>query len=681
MDSFFSFPLKLRNRHFLVIDLAIFLITPTLALALRTDGFSSSSFFYSSLPLVTTLFLLVKLGVFYKGGMYSRFWRYASIDELFHIAFLGVLVTGLQTALFFLVLRPANLPIPGSIPLIDGMLSLFAVGLVRFSVRLAERLLQRFSGIEGRTQVVVAGAGEAGVLIVQEMQRNPSLNMHPVAFVDDDPSKKGAVIRGVPVLGQCKDVAAVAQATNTHQVIIAMPTAPGKVLREIVSACEQAEIATKTIPGIYELLGNYVSVNQLRDVQIEDLLRRAPIKTDLGAVAELLRGKRVLITGGGGSIGSELCRQALRFEPESLVILGHGENSIFEIYNELKSLLDRGLPPVAGRGSGEVKTQLHSVIADIRFPERMNAVFEKYQPQVVFHSAAHKHVHLMEVNPSEAVTNNVLGTRNVLEASMEVGVEHFVMISTDKAVNPTGVMGASKRAAELLVHRAAGRSGKPYVAVRFGNVLGSRGSVVLTFKRQISQGGPITITHPDMTRYFMTIPEAVQLVLQAAPLGRGGEVFMLDMGEPVKIVDLAHDLIELSGLQEGRDIDIQVTGMRPGEKLFEEMFVAGEDYKRTQHDKIFMAANASTFVPSYLNSATRSLEEASARDDVDTILVCLKELVPEFTPVGHSVEGWGRPPERAVSVPVSPEQKEQPAARAAGQQGHSDFTVTRGQYP
>ena len=316
-------------------------------------------------------------------------------------------------------------------------------------------------------------------------------------------------------------------------------------MRDIVTYCEQVSVPTKTMPGLYEMLGGTVSVNQLRDVQIEDLLRREPVQTDIEAVRRLIVGKRVLVTGGGGSIGSEICRQILRFGPSDLVVLGHGENSIFDICAQL----DRQLTAMTGApgGAAQPAPRVHPVIADIRFPDRIQGVFEQHRPEIVFHAAAHKHVPLMEINPTEAISNNVLGTRNLLDAAMTTGVEGFVMISTDKAVRPKSVMGASKRVAELLVHQTACEMGKPYVAVRFGNVLGSRGSVLQTFKQQIAAGGPITITHPDMKRYFMTIPEAVQLVLQAAVLGKGGEVFMLDMGEPVKIVNLAQDLIESVG--------------------------------------------------------------------------------------------------------------------------------------
>jgi FlaA1/EpsC-like NDP-sugar epimerase len=330
----------------------------------------------------------------------------------------------------------------------------------------------------------------------------------------------------------------------------------------------------------------------------------------------MIYNQKVLVTGAGGSIGSELCRQLLSFRPAALILVGHGENSIFTIYHELL--------PFAG------STELIPLIADVRFPQRLQVIFETYRPDMVYHAAAHKHVPLMEHNPCEAITNNVIGTRNVLQAAQAVQVKRFVMISTDKAVNPTSIMGASKRTAEFLVHQAAAQSGRAYVAVRFGNVLGSRGSVVLTFKQQIAQGGPVTVTHPDITRFFMTIPEAVQLVLQASVIGQGGEVFVLDMGEPIKIVDLAKDLIELSGLKVGQDIEIQFTGLRPGEKLYEELFIPGENYHRTQHEKIFIAENASHFVPENINEKIQTLWQIAEIGDRPALIHQLQQLIPEL---------------------------------------------------
>jgi FlaA1/EpsC-like NDP-sugar epimerase len=638
-----------RNRHFLVFDVVVFLLTPALALVLRTDGISDIAWQFPSLLVVTLLFLAIKVAAFYLGGLYSRFWRYASIEELGRIALVGIIVLLVQTVVlhgFLLSLGWVSPGFPRSIPLIDGVLAIGLVGMARYSVRLSERLGQPRLAHGDAVRVLVAGAGWAGVTIVKEMQRNPHLGLDPVGFVDDDPAKQRASIRGVRVLGRCSDIPAVAREVHARQVIIAMPSVAGKDIRRVVQICEDAGVHVKIIPGMYELLDGTVHVKHLRDVRIDDLLRRDPIQTDTSAIAEMVLGKRILVTGGGGSIGSELCRQLLRFNPESLIILGHGENSVFEIQDELVSML--GSLPMDEQNQLPLP-KIHSVIADIRMIDRLWSVFERYRPEVVFHAAAHKHVPLMELNPVEAITNNVLGTKNLLQVSAEMGVERFVMISSDKAVNPTSIMGASKRAAELLTHQAAMRTGRPYVAVRFGNVLGSRGSVVLTFQKQIAAGQPVTVTHPEMKRYFMTIPEAVQLVLQAATLGVGGEIFMLDMGEPIKISDLARDVIKLSGLEPGRDIDIHYTGVRPGEKLFEELYLEGEEYKRTAHDKIFVVAGPSSSVPWFLDEAVGQLGIAALRADERAVVKGLQMLVPEFHPGDQGYQGdhTGVQPERS----------------------------------
>ena len=420
-------------------------------------------------------------------------------------------------------------------------------------------------------------------------------------------------------------------AYKVRLVIIAMPTAPGKEIRDIVGICGEAGVQARIIPGMYELLGGSVSVNQLRDVQIEDLLRRAPVQIDAAQVATLVRGKRVLVTGAGGSIGSELCRQIARLDPAELVLLGHGENSIFDIHNELKGAGSRAKD--APSTFDLEPSTIHPVIADVRDADRLHAVLEQYRPEVVFHAAAHKHVPLMESNEVEAVTNNVLGTRNLVRAALQAGVTHFVLISTDKAVNPSSVMGATKRIAELIVQQAARQSGQGFVAVRFGNVLGSRGSVIPFFQKQIAAGGPVTVTHPEMRRYFMTIPEAVQLVLQAAALGHGGEVFVLDMGDPVYIKDLACDLIRLSGLEPDHDIDVVFTGLRPGEKLFEELFSDREAHTRTQHEKVFVSQNGrghEADQASCLDAAVDELIAAAQRGDADEVRRLFRTLVPEY---------------------------------------------------
>ncbi|MBF2064068.1 MAG: polysaccharide biosynthesis protein [Calothrix sp. C42_A2020_038] len=623
---------KLRNRHLFFVDILIFLTTPLIALILRLDGNIEINSYIKDLGVATALFLVVKIAIFWSFGFYRRYWRYASIEELLYVGVLTTAAVVVQAILFDTlkyVLTFSVDQLPKSLPFIDGLLTYIFVGAFRFSFRVTERLQQRGASFDLEERVIVVGAGNAGVSLVQEMQRNPHLGLRPVAFIDDDPQKLNTRIRGVPVVGARTAIPETAKRLYARKAIIAMPSVAGQVIRDVVNICNTANIQTSTVPGLNEILNGRVRVESIRDVRIEDLLRREPIQTEIERVSRFLKGKKVLITGAGGSIGSELCRQILKCRPSELILLGHGENSVFNIQQELEQVI-KVL-------KDEAKTLrntpgLLTFIADIRCRERLKHAFEKFQPDVVFHAAAHKHVPLMELNPSEAITNNVVGTRNLVELSLQYNVNHFVMISTDKAVNPTNVMGASKRVAEMLVLQAARQSGKSYVAVRFGNVLGSRGSVVPTFKKQIAAGGPITVTHPDICRYFMTIPEAVQLVLQAAVLGRGGEVLMLNMGQPVKIVDLAKELIRLSGYEVSKDIDIVFTGLRPGEKLFEELFVEGEEYEPTEHEKLFMVKNASRIVPETLNLTVDVLCKAAAKNDANTIVFLLEQIVPGYKP-------------------------------------------------
>ena len=478
--------------------------------------------------------------------------------------------------------------------------------------------------------MLIVGAGDAGVSILQEMRRNPKLGLNPVAFIDDNPKKLGLNIQGLLVVGNRYQIPEIVSAQNIRQVVIAMPTTSGKVIREIVDICQAIGIKVNTLPATNEIFARNDRANILREVKIEDLLRREAIQTDARSVWQLLSGKIVMITGAGGSIGSELCRQIFRCRPSMMILLGHGENSIFNIQQELQQVLQ-----ILKQEEGDRQlTQLIPYIADIRITARLEDAFRVYQPDIIFHAAAHKHVPLMELNPSEAITNNVIGTKNLLDLAIEYNVNNFVMISSDKAVNPTNVMGASKRTAEMLVLKAARTSGKPYAVVRFGNVLGSRGSVVPTFKRQISKGGPVTITHPEITRYFMTIPEAVQLVLQASVLSSQnsrGQIFMLNMGQPIKIVDLAKDLIRLSGYEVGKDVEIVFTGLRPGEKLYEELLVEGEEYATTAHKKVLVVKNASRIVPENLDSTIDILEEAARKNDVNLIIFLLDRLVVGYT--------------------------------------------------
>ncbi len=628
--------LRVRNRHLLAADMLLVPMAAVLAFALRLDTAQLQPYVRTMLIFVIAA-PFIKIPIFSVLGLYTRYWQYAGPDEMMLLVWSAALGALAQGALFLgtQAIFPALLSpgVPRSIPLIDVLVTFAVIAGSRFALRAGALGAQRArkAGAPGGPlqHVLIAGAGEAGAMVLRELRQNPQTGLVPLGFVDDDPLKHGMLLQRVRVLGGRERIPDLAREHHIEQVIIAMPSAPGAAIRDIVEICEAAGVRARTVPGIYELLGGAVRLQQLRDVQIEDLLRRAPIQTDTAQVAALLRGKRVLVTGAGGSIGSELCRQILRCSPASLILLGHGENSIFDIHNELKIEDSRLKTNPADLQSSifNLQSHLQPVIADIRFPERLAAVFAEHRPEIVFHAAAHKHVPLMEDNAVDAVLNNILGTQRVVEASIAAGVERFVLISTDKAVNPTNVMGVTKRIAELLVEAAARQTGCSYVAVRFGNVLGSRGSVVPFFQRQIAAGGPVTVTHPDVRRYFMTIPEAVQLVLQAAALGHGGEVFVLDMGQPVRIVDLARDLIRLSGLEPEHDIEIRFTGLRPGEKLFEELFAADEEYGRTRHEKIFVAQNGRQDL---LEPEVARLIEAAYRGDTAALEASFRILVPAY---------------------------------------------------
>jgi FlaA1/EpsC-like NDP-sugar epimerase/EAL domain-containing protein (putative c-di-GMP-specific phosphodiesterase class I) len=627
--------LNLNNQHFFLLDGLVFCLTPLLAMLLRLDHLKVIQEYYRGLFIATILFSLVKLITFIVGGFYKRYWKYASIDELIEIAALTTTAVVMEIMLlsvfqYAIGTDTEHYLVPRSLPLLDGILTFILIGGVRFSVRAAERNNQQRKNFYKRDRVLIVGAGDAGVSILQEMRRNLKLGLNPVAFVDDDPQKLGLNIQGLPVVGNRYRIPEIISAQNIRQVVIAMPTTAGKTIREIVDVCQAIGVPVNTLPAANEILDQGNRVATLREVKIEDLLRREPIQTDAQAVSQLLKGKVVLITGAGGSIGSELCRQIFRCCPAKMILLGHGENSVFNIQEELQQVLNI----LQQENSNQQLTQLVPYIADLRIKPRLEDAFRVHQPDIVFHAAAHKHVPLMELNPPEAITNNVLGTKNLLDLAIAYDVNNFVMISTDKAVKPTNVMGASKRTAEMLVLKAARTSGKPYAVVRFGNVLGSRGSVVPTFKKQIAKGGPVTITHPDITRYFMTIPEAVQLVLQASVLTKQnslGQIFMLNMGQPVKIVDLARDLINLSGYEVGQDIDIVFTGLRPGEKLYEELLVEGEEYEATTHEKVLVVKDASRIIPPNLDTTIDVLCQAAKRNDINLIVFLLDRLVVGYT--------------------------------------------------
>ncbi|MCO1603224.1 polysaccharide biosynthesis protein [Desulfosporosinus nitroreducens] len=563
---------------------------------------------------------ILYLVVFYVFGLYNRLWQYASTGELLSIVYaVSVGTGGTVAAVYFYGLSNADtlsyVRMPHTAAVLLWLAMVFLIGGSRFIWRiLQENTLDRH--VPGsQKQVLIVGAGDAGVLAARELKNRNYRDGRPVGFIDDNHSKQKLQLLGIPVLGTRIDIARIVKGHNVDEVIIAMPSASGESVREIVQICEKSGVILKIMPGVYDIISGDINVNPIRQVQVEDLLGRDPVSVDLEEVAGYVAGETVFITGAGGSIGSEICRQIARFNPGKLVLLGHGENSIFDIEQELR---------VEHPGIDYI-----TEILDIKDREKVFLIFKRYKPGVVFHAAAHKHVPLMERNPEEALKNNVVGTQNLAEAADQVKVKTFVSISTDKAVNPTSVMGATKRTAEMLIQSLDLRSQTKFVAVRFGNVLGSRGSVIPTFKRQIAQGGPVTVTHPDMVRYFMTIPEAAQLVIQAGAMGRGGEIFILDMGKPVKIVDLAKDLIRLSGFQPDVDIKIQFTGIRPGEKLFEELLTAEEGVTSTKHSRIFVAKPNGIDVK-LLEELTHVIRERGSFLTRDEVIELLQTVIPTF---------------------------------------------------
>ena len=510
---------------------------------------------------ITAILSLVAYYVFsYFFNLYWRDWEYASVYEVITVVkcvSATVIVSTISGLAFF------DTKVTWQFLIVCWLLLVISIGGVRLSMRVFREFFADSSVMENAKPTLIVGAGAAGTLLVRQMLMHPAMRMDPIAFVDDDPEKLRKDIYGVRILGAIKDIERIVDTMGITKVVIAMPSLPIKKLNEVYDVARKTGAECVILPNIDDVMSGNLHVQQLRNVEIEDLLGRDPVQLDQTMIEKQLRGKKILVTGAGGSIGSEICRQVAKFKPKEIVILGHGENSIYQLNMELV-------------GKYSQHFTITPVIADVQDRKRIFEVMDKYKPDVVYHAAAHKHVPLMELNPREAVKNNILGTRNVAEAASHARVKAFVMVSTDKAVNPPNIMGATKRLCEMIVQDMATRSEyTKFVAVRFGNVLGSRGSVIPLFKKQIAEGGPITVTHPDIVRYFMTIPEAAQLVIQAGSLARGGEIFVLDMGQPVKIVDLAKNLIRLSGFDEG-DIEIKFTGLRPGEKMYEELLNEGE---------------------------------------------------------------------------------------------------------
>jgi FlaA1/EpsC-like NDP-sugar epimerase len=567
-------------------------------------------------------------------------WRYISIRETARIALAVAFATAILVGLRLVL--PVVLQVvvvPYGVLCMNFFLCFVGLVGVRATRRISGEVAERKRRLVGRKRerVLLIGAGQAGVIVAHEIASRPDLALQPVGFLDDDHRKVGTSIGGLPVLGRIEEVVEIAARKRVNRVLITIANAPGPQIRAITIRCRDAGLETKIIPGIYEIVGDRVNLSRIREVAIEDLLGREQVQLDDDQLNASIRGAVVMVTGAGGSIGSELCRQVCRYAPERLVLVERFENALFEIHRELVALYP--------------ELTIEPQIGDVTDGCRMQQVFSDARPSIVFHAAAHKHVPMMECNPGEAVKNNVGGTRLVADLADRFGVDRFVLVSTDKAVNPTSVMGATKRVAEIYTQALAQRSNTRFVTVRFGNVLGSNGSVIPIFKQQIAAGGPVTVTHPDMQRYFMTIPEASQLVLQAGAMGSGGEIFILDMGEPVKIVDLARDLITLSGLRPGIDIEIKFNGVRPGEKLFEQLATDAEHADKTKHPKIFIGRIAPPAWAEVLHRLDRLV--ALVDGNAGQVRAALRTLVPEYTGgLARPVRSAAGPP--AASPAISP---------------------------
>ncbi|ABB31573.2 NAD-dependent nucleoside diphosphate-sugar epimerase/dehydratase [Geobacter metallireducens GS-15] len=605
--------LSQRRLMVFALDTASIAASFLLAFLLRFD-FTFPPLYHEIIKDGLLVVLLVKPLVFLFSGMYRSIWKYASLQdgiEIFKVVTLSTLITSF--VLFFLHDTSA---MPRSIYVLDWVLLFAMVSTSRLLWRVYREtyIIPRYH--TGKRTLIV-GAGEAGNLLLKEIRKQKNPANQVIGFLDDDPAKQGMRLGGIPVMGDLGRLRAAIRKHRIEEVIIAIATAQGALTRQVVSCCKETKVRFKTLPGIKDIIDGTVSISQIKDVEIEDILGREPVKLDLETIRGYLTNKRVLVTGAAGSIGSEICRQVAAFSPYKLLLFESAETPLYQIEKELTA--------------SHPDLRIIPVIGDVRDQARVEMVFDEFQPEVVFHAAAYKHVPMMEYNPVEAVTNNIGGTRTLANAAHRFGVKNFVMISTDKAVNPTNIMGASKRVAEMYVQGLARKSRTNFTTVRFGNVLGSNGSVIPLFKEQIKAGGPVTVTDPKVIRYFMTIPEACQLVLQAGCIGNGGEIFVLDMGEPVRILDLAEELIRLSGFVPHEEIDIVFTGLRPGEKLFEELLIDGEGIKPTRHGKIkVLAAMDSDFDAVERNLGV--LFAMAGNADIAGIVKQLRVLIPEFSP-------------------------------------------------
>lgn len=598
-----------KKPYLIIIDIALINIALFFSYLLRFDrnfiNYLDFRFF-----IAVTIFGLIAL---YITNIYNKIWHYASIAELKAIIKTSVIINVLFIAyLYFFLISFSR-----SVVMINFVLDIFVLGGTRFLLRLIKSYYIQNKTNKPQKNVLVVGAGDAGELLIREYQKHPELGKNIIGIIDDDTSKHGLEIHGIKVLGDRQIIPEVIDEYHVEEVVIAIPSAKGQEIKEIYNLSKKEGIKVKTVPSIHEIVDGKFNINQIREVKVEDLLKRDQIELIEDDISSYLSNKTILITGGAGSIGSELCRQSAKFSPERIVVFDINENDSYFLKREL----NEKFPDVP----------VNIEIGSVRDKEKVEDSISEYKPDVIFHAAAHKHVPLMENNPEEAVKNNILGTKNVVEIAHKYNVDRFILISTDKAVNPTNVMGATKRVAEMIVQTYSKKSSTKFMAVRFGNVLGSKGSVIPIFKKQIENGGPVTVTHPEVKRYFMTIPEAAQLVIQSGAIGNGGEVFILDMGEPVKIMELAKDLIKLSGYQEGVDIDIEITGLRPGEKMYEEILLDTEEDLSTEHEKIYISNLSCLDEKEFINNIN-DLESLAHKTDKKNIITALKKIVKEYEP-------------------------------------------------
>mgnify|MGYP000930742244 FL=1 len=606
-----------KDKKLIVYDILFLIGSLYFALLLKFDFNIQQEYiiFFKISVIPMVIITLVFNKVF---NLYDSIWKYASVEELISIVY-SVSVSNIIFVIYsyfinYKFLENRYYRFPYTVHIIFWILSVLTLGGIRFIYRLLQdKSVGQYKKTRNK-RLLIIGAGDASAVLIKEIKKNRNFNYDVVGLIDDDETKRKKLINGIKVLGGRDDIPRICKERSIEEIIIAMPSADIKTKREIINICKSTKCKLKTLPGIYEMIDGNLNMSKLRDVNIEDLLGRDEVKLNNENINKYIKDKVIMVTGGGGSIGSELCRQIARFGPKQLLILDIYENNVYDVQMEL----NYNYP----------KLNKAIIIASIRDEDRLRSIFDKYRPEVVFHAAAHKHVPLMEGNPAEAVKNNIIGTYNVLKCCDEFKVDKFVQISTDKAVNPTNVMGASKRFCEIMVQAFDEVSETEYVAVRFGNVLGSNGSVIPLFKKQIAHGGPVTVTHPEINRFFMTIPEAAQLVIQAGAIAHGGEIFVLDMGKPVKIVDLAKDLITLSGYEPDVDIKIEYTGLRPGEKLYEELLMNEVALTSTEHDKIFVEKPGKIDM-TFVEESIKQFREV-VNEDKEEIIKLIEEKVPTY---------------------------------------------------